>query len=127
MYCLDTNIVIAFLRGDTVVVDKINSVGGSVCITWLTVCELYRGVFLSSQVESNTTQLNRFLESTKIIAFSRTACELYGQLYAKLKSKGKPTQDIDLLIGALCIAHGKTLVTRNVKDFVIPDLKTISW
>ncbi|HLD33247.1 MAG TPA: type II toxin-antitoxin system VapC family toxin [Candidatus Nanoarchaeia archaeon] len=126
MYCLDTNIVVAFLRGDAEVAEKIRN--NEVCITWLTVCELYRGIFLSRQAVSNKAQLERFLEVIKIIEFNQSACELYGAQHKELKITGSPTQDIDLLISALCIANNKILVTRNIKHFKkVHNLKVISW
>src|SRR3989344_4150404 len=125
MYCLDTNIIVAFLRGDDAIAEKI--AGSQICITWLTVCELYRGIFLSKQAVANKAQLERFLEVVEILNFSQAACELYGTLYKTLKNTGLPTQDMDLLISALCMANNKMIVTRNIKDFKnIPNLKVIS-
>ena len=41
---------------------------------------------------------------------------VWGRLKAELKAKGKPIEDIDLLIAAQAIAAGMPLVTRNISD-----------
>lgn len=129
MYCLDSNIIIEILNGNQLI--KSRSIGISsfnLCTTPITLCELFRGAFLSDDPEKNIELLNDFLKSLDVIDFDANSCKLYGKHYSQLKKIGKLTQDFDLLIAAICIANNKTLITRNKKHFEsIKGLKVEEW
>ncbi len=131
MYCLDTNIVVDFFRGDEQIAEKMRMAvarGSAIAITILTVCELYKGVFQSSHAEEHLSQLNGFLESVNILGLTLGACEVYGRLYKTLKDSGKLSQEFDLLIASIVQAHRYTLVTRNIKDFTrFNELQVERW
>jgi tRNA(fMet)-specific endonuclease VapC len=49
-------------------------------------------------------------------------------LYADLRKRGEPIDDIDLLIAGTAIANGLTLVTNNRKHFDrIAQLEVENW
>lgn len=127
MQCLDTNIVVDFFRGDARVnswMESMAAQGEFFSVTMLTVCELYKGVFLSAHRDEHKRQLESFLRTVQVLDLTVKASEVYGQIYEKLKSAGKPTQDFDLLIAAIVIAHNRTFITKDIKDFRnIPGIK----
>lgn len=131
MYCLDTNIVVDFFRGDEQLAEKMRMAiarGSAIAITILTVCELYKGVFQSSHAEEHLSQLKGFLESVNILGLTLGACEVYGRLYKTLKDSGKLSQEFYLLIASIVQAHRYTLVTRNIKDFTrFKELQVERW
>jgi len=51
MYCLDSNIVIDYIKGDRIIKDKIDRLGTLVFITSITLCELFKGAYLSLNAE----------------------------------------------------------------------------
>ena len=53
-------------------------------------------------------------------------CNVWGSICGKLSKRGRPQPVIDSLIAATAIAHGLTLVTRNVKDFADFDIEVIN-
>ena len=56
MYCIDTNIIVNFLRGDKDTIKKFREINNKdIFITPLTLCELFRGAFLSSSPEIKVT------------------------------------------------------------------------
>ncbi len=131
MYCFDTDLVISFLRGYPEAINKIKNLqntGVEIVITYLTLCELYRGAYASLNKEKNISLINEFLERTSPINQSKLSCMLFGQDYAFLKTKGMPTQEMDLMIASICKANNCVLITRNTKDFKnIPNLMIEKW
>jgi predicted nucleic acid-binding protein len=50
----------------------------------------------------------------------------FGEVVAMRESAGRPIGPMDAMIAAICIAHGATLATRNVRDFDGLDLKLVN-
>jgi predicted nucleic acid-binding protein len=59
--------------------------------------------------------LNKF--DGKILDIDVKTMLTWGKINQRLKSIGKPLPIMDSLIGATCMTHLLTLVTRNEKDF----------
>lgn len=131
MYCLDTDIVIAFSRRDGASKDKLEQLKRSdrdIAITSITLCELYRGAFLSLKTEESLAFINELLERVTLLTQNALSCLLYGEDFAKLKKKGTPTQVMDLMIASISKANNCILVTRNIKDFKnIPNIVVDNW
>ena len=129
MYCLDSDAVIAHFRGDVSIKNFLNNLSAEdLFITPVTLCELYRGVFLSSNAEKNRLLVEKLLERINILNFDITSCEIFGKIYKTLKQSGKLTQDSDLMIASICISNDATLITKNKKHFEnIKSLKIKEW
>ena|SRR3989344_5316360 len=132
MYCLDTNIVIDFLTGDLRIkefIDKIDYDLFEVCLTPITLCELYKGAYLSNNTEKSLEGIRGFLMTTlaKIIHFNDEACRVFGEEYVNLKKKGRLTNEFDLLIASIVKAYDLILVTRDKKHFEDLGLKVEVW
>ena len=131
MYCIDTNIAVEFLRGNKILIDKIGefeSVGENIFINSVVLCELYKGVFLSSRKDTQLSAMEQFIDSLGFLDFTKEASKAFGELYADLQNEGTMTQENDLMIASIVKAHGATLVTRNKKHFAnIKGLKVEEW
>ncbi len=131
LYCLDTNIVINFFRKDTETLKKMKDLEEkqvTVAINPVVLCELFRGVHLAQEQKNASELVDKFLKSVGVMEFTEAAARTYGKLYAELKIAGKQTQEFDLMIASICIAHNAILITRNHKDFAnIKDLKIVAW
>ena len=118
MHCLDSDIVIAHFRGDLSIKGRLNSISmEELFITPITLCELYRGVFLSGNMEKDKLLIERLLERVNVLNFDLNACEIFGKAYKVLKQSGKLTQDSDLMTASICLSNNMTLITRNKKHF----------
>lgn len=129
MYCLDSSTVVEYLRGDAKVKSRLDEVAHSkIYITAITLCELFKGAYLSANTEENLSLINSLFDYFYILELEDNSAEIYGQKYSELKKIGKLTQDFDLLIAAICMANNVVLVTRNKKHFEnIKGLKVEIW
>jgi predicted nucleic acid-binding protein len=62
----------------------------------------------------------------RLLPFAYPADRLSGRLRAERESRGRPISVGDAMIAAICIVHGATLATRNVRDFDGLDLELVN-
>ncbi|MBQ7453900.1 MAG: DUF4411 family protein [Selenomonadaceae bacterium] len=131
-YCLDTNIVSDFLRGNETVVRNINTAiaaGNQIFIPTLVYYEIVRGL----KAGGKTRKLVEFLSLYKNfphLFFDRDnykviekATEIYVQLH-----RGQQIEDDDIFIAAIALVNDCTLVTANVKYFErVGNLQAVNW
>ncbi len=119
MYCIDTNIAIEFLRGNKDIIEKINykQKNNSIFITPITLCELYKGIFLSSKRDYELPILEGFIDSLEILDMNKESCKEFGKEFALLQKTGKTTEELDLMIAAIAKTNNCIIVTRNKKHF----------
>lgn len=58
----------------------------------------------------------------RIVSVDAAVADRWGRLLAHAR---RPVPAIDSLLAATALAHGLTLVTRNLKDFQYPDLQVL--
>ncbi len=128
-YCLDTNIVVDFLRGNKIIIEKIRNISlhSDLSITCISLCELFKGAFLSSRSEKELIIINDFLDSVKVLDLNIDSCQTFGQEYSRLNKIGKQTKEFDLMIASISRANGLILITRDKKDFENIDVKLEVW
>jgi len=129
MYCLDTNIVIDIFRGDEKLREKVNEIGESedIFISFITLCELYKGAYLSKEAEKSLNEINTFLLYFDSLDLTRDACEIFGKEYSRLQKLGKNTEELDLIIASIAKANNLTLITRDQKHFENINIKKEIW
>jgi tRNA(fMet)-specific endonuclease VapC len=90
--------------------------------------ELYFGAAHSSRAAENRARLDVFLAGMHSWPFDDAAAEVYGALRAQLSREGVLIDPNDLLIAAIALAHGATLVTHNTREFSrVPGLSLEDW
>lgn len=127
-YLLDTNICIYFLKGLYDLDKKIEKADVANCfISEITIAELKFGAEASENHEKNRITINEFVKKFTVIPIFNSL-DVYAREKSRLKKKGLPLDDFDLLIGATSIANNLTLVTRNVSDFQrLEGIKIENW
>jgi tRNA(fMet)-specific endonuclease VapC len=116
-YLLDTNICIYFLKGLFSLDKIIEEAGIENCfISEITVAELKFGIENSENKEENKETIDDFVSKFTIIPIFNSL-DTYALEKARLRKKGFPLDDFDLLIGATAISNNLILVTRNTSDF----------
>lgn len=120
MYCLDTDILIDYLRGNSKTIEKISFLymhGIGLSTTFLNICELYKGVYLSKNREKEEDEINSLIETVKPIEMDQHSCIFFGKEWSRLQKEGKITQVLDLMIASVAVANSLTLITRNRKHY----------
>jgi len=129
IYCLDTDILIEYFRGNEPIKRKIENLTeeDSVGLTWLTFYEFFKGIFLSGKL--NEEKFLQGLATTCVIMEeSYDAAKIGGEIYANLKKKGELINDADILIASIVKTHNAILVTNNVKHFSrVEGLQIENW
>jgi predicted nucleic acid-binding protein len=109
MVILDTGLAIDYMHGVKKAKDALTRYRGQqVGITILTKYELIRG-----ESERNTVAIRSLLENSLIYYFTDAATEEAARIYNDLKRRGKPIQEIDMLIAAISIVNGETLLASD--------------
>lgn len=127
---LDTNICIYLIKNRPLEVkEKFNAYEvGEICISSITVSELYYGVHKSQMVEKNLQALALFLAPLNIVDYDEKASIRYGKIRAALELTGKVIGSLDMLIAAHASSLGVILVTNNTKEFErVSGLKLENW
>jgi tRNA(fMet)-specific endonuclease VapC len=128
-YLLDTNICIAWLKGDNRIRDKLLPLSPEdVGMSTINLAELFFGAYNSEKVEHNLARLTEFISEIQVITLDTDSLKEYGQLKTLLRGQGNIIDEFDLLIASICIAHAFFLVTNNQKHLArIEGSKLENW
>jgi tRNA(fMet)-specific endonuclease VapC len=125
-YLLDTNVVIALMRGDVAARDLISR-AEAVYLPIPVVGELYYGAFRSAQVDKNIQQIDQLIETYTLLRVDEQAAKVYGRLRQELATAGRPIPDNDLWIASIAQRFGLTVVTRDAHFDAIGSLNAVRW
>jgi tRNA(fMet)-specific endonuclease VapC len=116
---IDTNIISAFMRGDTAVIHKTEKYlrfHRTLSVSVITYYELIRGL----KALSNINKLNafkKFMSSCEILDLDSLTAEKAAEIYDALKKKGTLIEDADILIAATAIKNELVVITDNTRHF----------
>lgn len=125
---LDTNAYRALDDGNAKLMSLVKTVP-QIGMPIVVLGELYYGVFLGGKREKNMLNLNRFLRSPRVelLHIDEITAKLFGEIVTQLRQSGRPIQQDDMWIAALCKQYGYTLATAD-KDFdAVVGLEIISF
>ena len=128
-FMLDTNICIYAMRNrPRALRDRFEAEQTSICISAITLAELYFGAESSDRVQANIKAVERFTAGLPVLPFNAEAAADFGSIRARLKRAGAPASPQDMLIGAHARSEGLTLVTNNRREFErMPGLRVENW
>ena len=129
---LDTNACVAGIRGRPHIVrERIQQSaerGETICVSGITIFELWYGIGRSERVTENTGQLAAFLKRVRTIPFENEDAEAAGLLRARLRKLGKSIGPYDVLLAGQALRRDWTLVTANVSEFSrVEGLRWENW
>lgn len=108
--CLDSDVLINFLRGDEKTLHQLESVEGEFYSTSINFFELWGG-------RSSNEPLSELFSKIHIRDFDRESAAIAGDIRKELKKRGKDVEFRDIFIASICIRHGLDLMTLNRKHF----------
>ncbi|MFL5268446.1 MAG: tRNA(fMet)-specific endonuclease VapC [Stellaceae bacterium] len=128
-YMLDTNICIYVIKNRPAELrEQFDRLAEQICISTITLAELYFGVEKSNRRIQNLQAVEQFVARLEALPFSAEAAAHYGQLRAELERAGEPAGPHDMLIGAHARSAGLIIVTNDLREFErIPGLRVENW
>lgn len=129
IFCLDTDILIEHFRGNEKIKDRIGTLSDndSIGITYLSLYEFFKGIFVSGKFEEEKF-LRQLFDSSVILEASYQSAKIGGEIYTSLKKRGQLINDADILIASIVKSREAVLVTNNLSHFSrIEGLKIENW
>ncbi len=123
-FLLDTTVLIAQLRGDETVAETLLSLlqkGHSLCISCVNVAEIARGL---RGPERRATKA--LLDRMDFLLTTKEAAERAGRYQADWAQRGRTLHLADALVAGTARAHGAVVVTDNVADFPMRDIRVVA-
>jgi tRNA(fMet)-specific endonuclease VapC len=129
LYLLDTNIVIAALKGLPRVRQQMERIPlNALRLSAIVLGELEFGAKKSAYSERNRARLAELAQNLPLIGIDTNTVRHYAQIRAVLERQGTPIGANDLWIAAQALATGAVLVTNNTREFErIPGLALENW
>lgn len=129
IFALDTNTVIHFFRGAGRVAEHLLEVPPSrVAIPAVVLYELEVGLAKSPTGERRREQLAELAEGSNLLPFGVDEARAAAMVRLALERTGQSIGPLDTLIAGTALAHGATLVTRNLREFTrVEGLAVESW
>lgn len=123
---LDTNIISAWLKGESAIADKIDN-STATYIPVIVVGELYYGAQYSTNVEKNISNILKVTTRYDVLHIDKNTAASYGIIKAALRKKGKPIPENDIWIAAIAQQYDLILITRDKHFLEIDNLNTELW
>jgi tRNA(fMet)-specific endonuclease VapC len=125
-YLLDTNMLIAAIKGRSPVREKLETVDAShLLVSPIVLGELLTGVEKSQR---RAKRLLEVLSGLQMVEIQPEVAVLYGQVRATLESAGTPIGANDLWIAAHALSLEAVVVTDNEREFRrVPGLNVENW
>lgn len=133
LYMLDTNMFSYIARGTSsrsrLEFQRLSQDSQAVlCVSSIAVAEIRYGMSKHKVSPNRKSAIERLLQQFQILTWGDDEASAYGELRAKLESRGITIQNMDLLIAAHAVATGAVLVTHDGVFQHVDDLNaTVDW
>ena len=118
-WLLDTNVWIHYLKnpGSRIRAGLEKHAPDEIVVCAVVKAELLHGAKKYGVPERRAAIVHETLAPYRSLPFDDAAAEHYARIRHELEESGGRIGPHDLLIAAICLAHGCTLVTSNVSEF----------
>jgi len=125
-FLLDTNIIIALLKGESAIAEEIDK-AASIYIPVIVIGELYYGSLYSSNSKKNFEVIERLARRYNVLQIDEAAARSYGSIKTVLRKKGTPIPENDIWIAALAQHHELIIVTKDKHFKEIESVPIETW
>ena len=130
MKCLDTDLLIAILRGKEEAYSKVTEIdeNGKGATTAINVFEIFFGAHKSKRSVENVQEASKLLNRLHVIPLDSASSRRGAEISAKLSVKGETIDYRDAMIAGIAIENDLVLITRNKSHFNrIKGIKLKTW
>ena len=127
---LDTDVLIALLNGEPNAknaIEHLEENGEKAATTIITVYELLRGAYISTNHERNLAEVQDLLSNIEILNLTIQACEEASKIYRDLRRAGRLIGEFDTLIAAIVKMHSEAVMTRDEHFSLIQGIDIVEW
>ena len=126
---LDTSLCIRVLRDRPAGVrERFNAEAAALCISTVTLAELFYGAEKSARPVENRQQVEAFAARLDVLPFDSEAAAHFGDIRADLTRRGQVIGPYDLMIAGHARSRGLIVVTGNLGEFNRVDgLRAEDW
>ncbi|ESJ13366.1 MULTISPECIES: type II toxin-antitoxin system VapC family toxin [Cupriavidus] len=126
-YLLDSNAVIAIMKGHTGVLSHLRQhQPRDFGIPSIVAHELFYGAYKGQRTAENLARVEAL--QFEVLDFDREDARHAGELRAMLAAAGTPIGPYDVLIAGQAVARKLTLITHNVREFQrVPGISVEDW
>jgi len=121
MICLDSSLIVDFLRNKNEAIDIITSLRNEdVVTTIINVYELESGIWAMKNANyvMCLNNLDKFLLGIGILQLNANSISRSAEIFGELSKGGKIIEDLDILIAGICLANNcNAIITKNIKHF----------
>jgi tRNA(fMet)-specific endonuclease VapC len=124
---LDTNVLIHYLKGDALIVERIQaSAKSDLAVPCIAVFELEYGTLRAGARRRN--RLEAVLKDLQQVPFDSAAALASARIRIQLEERGISIGPLDLLIAGTALSRTALLVTNNAREFSrVPGLRVADW
>lgn len=128
-YMLDTNICIYTIKKKPIeVVQQFQKNQNYLCISSITLMELYYGAEKSSNPQANLTEIELFVANLVVLDYDAYAASHTAQIQAELSKAGKIIGAYDVQIAGHARSLGLIYITNNLHEFErVNGLRLENW
>jgi len=128
-YMLDTSLCIRVLRDRPAGVrERFNAEAAALCISTVTLAELFYGAEKSAKPTGNRQQVEAFAARLGVLPFDSEAAAHSGDIRAELARRGQVIGPYDLMIAGHARSRGLIVVTGNLGEFnPVDGLRAEDW
>jgi tRNA(fMet)-specific endonuclease VapC len=110
----DTNAYASFKRNEADMIEIVRH-AELICLSPIVIGELIAGFDGGNKAKQNKIELQKFLESSRVIVYPITVdtSHFFSQIYCALKSKGKPIPTNDMWIASQALELGCVVCTYD--------------
>ncbi len=127
---LDTNIITAFLKNDSRVVERVSDYlefFDKLTINIISYYEILRGLKDLGN-EEKLNMFDNFIQENELVLITKDTIKKAAEIYAYLKKEGNLIEDADILMASTAIVEDLVLITNNNKHFKrVKGLRTDNW
>src|SRR5579864_8795988 len=124
-YILDADWIINALAGRNQAVSTLNRIAGDrICVSWITVGEVYERAYDFPNPEPHLEAFRRFFSPFVILNLDAPIMERFAEIRSYLRHRGTIIPDFDIIVAATALRYDLTVLTFDVEHFGrVPDLR----